>query len=211
MPPRSPGSQPPVDGLGVRVATPADVDAVTNTIVLAFRHDPVWGPAFASPDGGDAVATDLWRAALEGALRYPWTWMTEECEVVSVWIPPGGTELSPAQEGRFEALLVDRLGPAAADVLELLARFEASHPRTEPHYYLSLLATHPDHRGRGIGMALLAGNLALVDAERLPAYLESTNPANNHRYERLGFRAVGSFAVPSNGHVITTMWRPAAR
>jgi hypothetical protein len=30
------------------------------------------------------------------------------------------------------------------------------------------------------------------------------------RYERLGFRAVGSFTVPRDGHVITTMWRPAA-
>ena len=33
-------------------------------------------------------------------------------------------------------------------------------------------------------MALLADNLALIDAERMPAYLESTNPANNARYER---------------------------
>ena len=211
MRPDHPGSQPADERLSVRVATPADLDAVTTTITLAFRHDPVWGPAFASPDGGDAVATDLWRFALEGALRYPWTWMTERGEAVSVWIPPGGTELSLEQEERFEGLLVDRLGSAAADVLGLLARFEASHPRTEPHYYLSLLGTHPDHRGRGLGMALLAHNLALVDAERLPAYLESTNPANNHRYERLGFRVSGSSSVPRDGHVITTMWRPAAR
>ncbi len=42
-------------------------------------------------------------------------------------------------------------------------------------------------------------------------------PTSNRRtrrtttgYERLGFRAVGSFTVPSDGHVITTMWRPAA-
>jgi len=62
---------------------------------------------------------------------------------------------------------------------------------------------------RGAGMALLADNLAVIDAERMPAYLESTNPANNHRYERLGFRAIGSFAVPRDGHVIATMWRPA--
>lgn len=195
--------------LHVRVATVRDLDAITNTITLAFRDDPVWGRAFASPDGGDAAARDLWRAYLEGSLRYPWTWLTEDAEAVSVWYPPGGTELSPEQEEGFERLLVDRLGPTAGSVLELLARFAVSHPRTEPHYYLSLLGTHPDHRGQGIGMALLADNLASIDAEHLPAYLESTNPANNHRYERLGFAAVGSFTVPGDGHVITTMWRPA--
>jgi GNAT superfamily N-acetyltransferase len=210
MRPTSPENVPMQQGLGVRVATAGDLDVVTRTITLAFRDDPVWGPAYASPNGGDALAADVWRIMLEGALRYPWTWLTDGGGAVSVWIPPGGTELSREQEERVETLLVDRLGPAADGVLELLARFEASHPRTEPHYYLSLLGTHPDHRGRGIGMALLADNLARVDAERLPAYLESTNPSNDHRYERLGFRAVGSFTVPADGHVITTMWRPAA-
>ena len=209
MRPDPSGSQPAEPRLRARVAAPGDLDAVTNTITLAFRQDPVWGPAFVGPDGGDAVARELWRAVLEGAFRYPWTWLTDGGEAVSVWIPPHGTELSPEQEERFGELLVDRLGPAAGSVLELLGRFEAAHPRTEPHYYLSLLGTHPDHRGRGAGMALLADNLAVIDAERMPAYLESTNPANNHRYERLGFRAIGSFAVPRDGHVIATMWRPA--
>ncbi len=38
-------------------------------------------------------------------------------------------------------------------------------PRSEPRYYLTLLGTHPDHRGRGIGMGLLARNLELIDSE----------------------------------------------
>jgi ribosomal protein S18 acetylase RimI-like enzyme len=32
----------------------------------------------------------------------------------------------------------------------------AFHPREPPHYYLTLLGTHPDHRGKGIGMRLEA-------------------------------------------------------
>jgi GNAT superfamily N-acetyltransferase len=39
----------------------------------------------------------------------------------------------------------------------------------EPHYYLSLLGTRDEHRGRGLGMALLKENLARIDAERMPA------------------------------------------
>jgi GNAT superfamily N-acetyltransferase len=55
------------------------------------------------------------------------------------------------------------------------ARFDAAHPREEPNFYLSLLGTHPSHAGRGIGMALLAENLARIDREGMPAYLESSN------------------------------------
>ena len=90
---------------------------------------------------------------------------------------------------------------------ELYERFEATHPRVEPHAYLSLLATHPEHRGRGIGQALLADHLADWDRLGVPAYLESTNPANDHRYERLGFRRVGGFTAVRDDAPITTMWR----
>ena len=83
--------------------------------------------------------------------------------------------------------------------MELLERFEAAHhPRDEPHYFLSLLGTHPAHAGRGLGMALLAENLQRIDSEHMPAYLESSNPGDNHRYERYGFVELGTFYPPSS-------------
>ena len=95
--------------------------------------------------------------------------------------------------------------------MNLVERFEASHPQEPPHYYLSLLGTHPDYRGRGLGTGLLAQNLASMDVEEVPAYLESTNPDNNPRYERLGFRRVGEFTTPDGKRTITTMWRDVER
>ena len=56
-------------------------------------------------------------------------------------------------------------------------------------------------------MALLAHNLTTIDAEGMPAYLESTNGANDKRYEALGFRRVGSFSRPDGQLAISTMWR----
>jgi GNAT superfamily N-acetyltransferase len=89
----------------------------------------------------------------------------------------------------------------------LLDRFEASHPREEAHYYLSLLGTDPDRRGEGLGKALLIQNLKLMDAEGIPAFLESSNPANNARYEQLGFRQLGEFTTPDGARTVATMWR----
>jgi len=72
---------------------------------------------------------------------------------------------------------------------------------------LSLLATHPDHRGRGVGQALLAANLASWDRAGVPSYLESTNPANDHRYARAGFRSIGGFETVVDGAWVNAMWR----
>jgi threonine dehydratase len=104
---------------------------------------------------------------------------------------------------------IERLGGEVIKVpFELWERFAANHPHDEPHAYLSLLATHPDHRGQGIGQRLLAEDLARWDAARLPAYLESTNPGNDHRYERAGFRRIGGFRAVLDDAPISTMWRP---
>jgi hypothetical protein len=58
-------------------------------------------------------------------------------------------------------------------------------------------------------MALLAENLGRIDEEHMPAYLESSNPANNHRYQRHGFAIIGEFYPPTGTTPITTMWRDA--
>jgi GNAT superfamily N-acetyltransferase len=182
---------------------------VTETISLAFHNDPAWSWAFADPASRQVGYVVFWGFLIKGALRYPWVMMTESCEAAAVWIPPGGTEVAPEDEALWASLAERLFGSRAGEVLELLARFEENHPHTEPHYYLSLLATHPDHAGRGIGMRLLAENLARIDTEHMPAYLESTNPANNPRYERQGFVTTGAFHPPGSDVPITTMWRDA--
>jgi GNAT superfamily N-acetyltransferase len=195
--------------LAARRATASDIDLVTSIITLAFAHDPLWAHALARLDGETAHHAEFWRLFVAGALRYPDTWLTSGGEATAVWIPPGGTEMTPGQEQRLADLAAGRLGPAAGDCLKLVSRFEAAHPSAEPHYYLTLLGTHPDHRGQGIGMRLLARNLDLVDAAHLPAYLESTNPANNRWYASVGFEPHGEFCYPGGGPMVTTMWRPA--
>ncbi len=187
-----------------RVATRADLDGVTETLWAAFVDDPVWRWAF--PDHEDLKP--WWRFYIESALRYPWLWVMGEYAAASLWIPPEGQELTDEEEEKQLApLLKDLTGSRFPEVMELLERFDRSHPRAEPHYYLGLLGTHPSYRGRGIGMDLLAQNLAAVDADGFAAYLESTNHINDKRYERLGFVRIGEFSTPDGAHTAATMWR----
>lgn len=129
---------------GVRAATEADLDQVTRTLWLAFRSDPLWSWAFPERE----KLEPWWRFLIRGALRHRWVSVLGDYAAVSVWIPPGRDELSPEEERQVEGLLEDLVGSRAVQIMELLERFEASHPRESPHYYLSILGTHPDHRWR---------------------------------------------------------------
>ena len=191
--------------MSARIATERDLDGVTATLTAAFAQDPLWSWAF--PDSADLAV--WWRFHASSALRYPGVWVVGDYDAASIWIPPGGVELTEDEEGQVESILRNLVGARADEVIELLERFEASHPHDEPHYYLSLLGTHPDRRGEGLGMGLLAENLARIDSEGMPAYLESSNSANDHRYERLGFERVGHFTRPDEEVGVSTMWRPA--
>jgi GNAT superfamily N-acetyltransferase len=188
-----------------RVATADELDALTETLTLAFREDPVWSWGFSVRERGLEGIRAAWRLYLSSALGYDWVWCTEDGAAVSLWIPPGKADLLPEDEDRFEPLMREALESNAERLFEAFERFEEARP-SEPHYYLSLLGTHPDRSGEGWGMGLLADNLARIDAEGAAAYLESSNPANVPRYERLGFAVFDEFAV-SEGITVAQMWR----
>ncbi len=191
-----------------RIATAADAEKVTEILVLAFNRCPTWGWVFPDPVARARQHRALWGLLVAGALRYPWVWLGAGDVTTSVWIPPDGTELSDEQLALVEPMFVDMLGPGASRVLSTLDAFDAAHPHDEPHYYLSLLGTDPAHHGHGYGLGLLEENLRIIDAEGMPAYLESSNPANVPLYERYGFRVLSSFDVPGGGPTVPTMWRP---
>jgi ribosomal protein S18 acetylase RimI-like enzyme len=195
----------------MRIASSADVEAVTEIIALAFATDPVWAPALARDDGSTAHHLAFWRQFVEGAVPQGMVFRSDDDAAVAVWIPPGADEMTEAQVDVLRGVVIESLDPAAQEAMfQLWDRFDSHHPQDEPHAYLSLLATHPDHRGRGIAQALVRENLAEFDRRRLPAYLESTNPANDHRYERLGFAKIGSFPGVADGSTVSTMWRFAS-
>ena len=191
-----------------RRATGADVDAITDAFTTAFFRDPVWGPVFPDESLRAEQSAVMWRVYAASALRYPWTFVTPGVESAAIWIPPGGEELTAAEARRLTELIEEAAGPvAAATAREIDERFAAAHPAGE-FFHLTILATHGRHRGKGLGMALLADTLARVDALGAAAYLESTNPANNERYRSAGFEPRADITMPS-GRTVTTMWRPA--
>jgi GNAT superfamily N-acetyltransferase len=198
------------DNLSPRLASPRDSDEVVSILVGAFHDDPTWSWAFPDPALRAEQHKRLWRLFVDGAMRFPWVWLTKGNTATSVWIPPQETEFSDEQEAALEPAIVEMLGPKASRVLHALEMFDQAHPRGVPHYFLSLLATVPEHRGHGYGLRLLTENLRQIDEAGMPSYLEASNPANVPLYMRHGFEVLDSFTVPEGGPEVFTMWRAPA-
>ncbi len=188
----------------------ADAATLTRLLTGAFHADGVWG-AWAFPDRETRWANRhaMFRLFIEGALRYPFSWLSYGKTAASVWIPPGGTDLSADQEVALEAQVASGDGIAVDRVLKAFELFDGTRPSV-PHYYLSLLGTDPVHAGRGHGQRLLSHNLAQIDAEGgAPAYLD-TSDLLVPLYGRHGFQVVATFVLP-NGPKVNGMWRERRR
>jgi ribosomal protein S18 acetylase RimI-like enzyme len=188
----------------IRTAGRDDEAAVINVITLAFAADPMarWAtpdpvrylarmPAVARAFGGNGFAHGSVHLAADGA-------------GAAMWLPPG---VQPDGERLAELALANAPEDRLADLGAVLERMGDAHPR-EPHWYLPLIGVDPARRGEGIGAALLRHGLARVDADRLPAYLESSNPRNLDLYRRHGFEPLGTIQVGSSPPIVPMLRRP---
>lgn len=192
-----------------RCASAQDASDVVAILASAFYDDPAWSWAFPEPSLRAEQQRRLWTLFVEGAMRYPYVWLTEGNTATSVWIPPDGTEFSDEQEAALEPMIEEMLGDDSARVMRMFELFDRAHPRDVPHFFLSLLGTSTEHRGRGHGLGLLAHNLREIDEAGMPAYLEASAPVNVPLYERQGFVVLDSFQLPAGGPEVFTMWREA--
>jgi GNAT superfamily N-acetyltransferase len=191
----------------VRVAGAGDLRAVSLVLARAFRDDPVHRWILPS-ELGWALASDAFFAmVMREALRHQSAFTTEAHEGAALWVPPYPVPATWRERLGTAARWYFALGRRAAAVGRELARVERAHP-LEPHWYLAVLGTDPRHQRRGVGSALLAPTLARCDADRVPAYLESSKRENMPFYERHGFRVSGEL-VFRNGPTVWRMQREA--
>ena len=207
----------------LRAAGPGDLDAVVDLLTGVFLDDPLMSAIAAAAPEPRAALGHLHRVEL--AAHYlaadPAARADSRVDLavdaaggaplgVALWDAPSSADvvgpLGPGNE-LPPGLDLDLLGGAWELCLADAAQCEAHRP-AEPHWYLYMVAVAPAARGRGIGGRLLGHGLKRVDAEGLPAHLESTTPGSRRLYERFGFRQVAELAG-SGLPVYWAMTRPA--
>jgi GNAT superfamily N-acetyltransferase len=162
-------------------ATPADRDRVISTVAAAFRTDPAMRYFF--PD--DATYLDHLAAfcgyLFDKRVARGTVWVAESGAAAALWD-------APVLNGATGAVL-----ELPGDALDRISRYDAaveSVMPSQPHWYLGIIATHPDYAGRRLGRALIAAGVAQAREAGLPAYLETSNPANVDLYQAAGWSIV---------------------
>ena len=110
--------------------------------------------------------------------------------VAALWLPPGVT----ADETLLVSTLFDIIPENIQENMKHLgAEIDKYHPET--CWYLSHLGTEPNMQGQGRGALIMKDILQRCDLEKMPAYLESSNPKNIPFYERHGFEIMTEINV----------------
>jgi len=187
-----------------------DLSAAAEALARAFQDDPL--QAYVFPDTAERAS----RSPVHFApiLRYGLLFgevLTNVGEPLgaSVWLPPGGWEVTP--ERADEAGLNDlprAIGEEEAGrFFSALGALEPYHQDVPPHWYLMVVGVSPEGRGLGLGRALIQPVMDRADAAGLPCYLETAQPDNVAFYEHLGFRRVVDLVEPQSGLRLWTFRR----
>jgi GNAT superfamily N-acetyltransferase len=170
-------------------ATPADRDQVVNTVVEAFHADPAFRYFFPDNDTYAAHAAEFTRYLFDRRVQLGSVWVALGGAVAALWDPPAPTmDTSPTRVAALDL---------PADVLQRIDRYDSvvhGLLPSEPHWYLGVLATRPDHAGRRLGRWLMGAGVTTAHAQGMPACLETTNPANVELYRREGWQVLDQVA-----------------
>jgi len=188
-------------------------DAALATVVAAFRADPLLRWWFPDDATYDVLASRFFGVLLDTRLEGGEVWVVGPAHeagdedgpgahdgagvvaAVSMWVPPGGNLLGPdVASARYGEVVGGLPAPSAERIAATDEVVDVLIP-LDPHWYLGVLATHPDHRGCGLGTAVCEPVFAAADRAGVPIVLETANPRNVGYYTRRGFAVLQQASV----------------
>lgn len=199
-----------LSGAQARAAVMADAEAASQTLARAFIDDPLICFILSDEARRPAKMPRLFKLLFKLGLPYGACDVTEGYEAVALWRPPGKWHIPFHQYITNGAEFLGIFGASTAlRVMTIMDYIEKRHPK-EPHYYLQAIGTDPAKQGKGFGGVVMRRHLAVADAARMPAYLESSKEKNIPIYQSFGFAVTGEIRLP-DGPTLYPMWREARR
>jgi ribosomal protein S18 acetylase RimI-like enzyme len=198
---------------GVHVTLTTDVrsasgeseqQAVIAVITLAFSTDPMARWTFPDPATYLRVMPQVVRAFGGNGFAHGTAHLAAGGAAADMWLPPG----VHADTERLTSLIEEHAPKEQqADMERVFAQMDTYHP-SEPCWYLPMIGVDPVCQGHGYGSALLRHALEQCDRDRMPAYLESSNPRNIPLYQRHGFEIIGTIQAGTSPTVVPMLRRP---
>lgn len=190
-------------------ATAAHLAAVADDLSAAFAGDPIFDWFLRADARRDAARRSLFGMLTAIGLADGEIWRPETGGAAAIWLPSESLGPSPLlQELRSLPRILQVTGLSRFPRMSAMrAMMDAHHPKAPPHAYLWFVGVRPEAQGLGVGSRLLAHGLARVDEKGLPAYLESSSPANVPLYRRHGFEVVEVLKARPDAPEMWAMWR----
>lgn len=167
-----------------------DLDWAAGLLTDAFLEEPPTTHLFTGPSRRAHVDYFM-RCSCRYALLFGECYGTDDRQGVALWLLPGQTAMTPGRMYKAGMLSAPwRMGLGAFRRFMAFAGHTDALHRTAapmPHYYLFALGVAPSAQGQGVGRRLVDSMLQRVDAESMPAYLETQSPRNLALYQRAGF------------------------
>ncbi|NND75629.1 MAG: GNAT family N-acetyltransferase [Ilumatobacter sp.] len=179
----------------IRRATPDDVGRLSVTAMRAFVDDPVMRWLYPDDEMYLAPGGSVFWQAMHGWIRNDEVWCTEDGTALAVWLLPG----RPEHVADPDADVHRPPSPELEQRFGLIGAAMAAHTPPELHWYLQLLATHPDWQRQGLGAELMRLQFARKADEGLPCYLETESPENVAYYRGHGFDVRSEWDVDPDG------------
>lgn len=190
------------------------LESVAHTVAASFADDPIWKWIY---DAGDTLPIEtglgLARMLVARSTSADAIHSIADEGAVALWTAPAGSlsvedeAIRDEQSMPFAIAFAEQLGDRIA-ITGKLSEAMAAHRPDEPHWYLGILGTHPDHQNQGLGSQVLKAMLDEADALGLPTFLESSNPRNYGFYQRHGYTAAQELTVEDSPPLLG-FWRPA--
>ena len=189
----------------IRKATRDDLPAIVDAMAHAFYDDPVFKWMFPDDDRRLRQSRRYFAGRARALFRQDEIYTVDGGRAAAMWARPGEWHDPPLEVLRQFASLLPAMWKRVPQSLAGLREIESRHPE-RPHWYLSVLGTHPERQGEGLGSALLQPILDECDRLEIPAYLETSTERNVDFYTRHGFRVSERIRMPG-GPPMWLMWR----
>jgi ribosomal protein S18 acetylase RimI-like enzyme len=191
----------------VRTIEKAESARLAGVLARAFESDAMATHVFRDPVRRLSDVEQMFGMFLRGIyLPHRACYTVGDFQGGALWLPPGKYPGSAWQQLRLLPGFIRLFGLRTPAVFRDIDHMEKMHPKEKPHWYLAFLGVEPSEQGKGLGSALLRPVLNRCDAERTPAWLETTNERNLPLYERHGFKVVNECDIPNGPH-FWGMWR----
>lgn len=199
-----------------RRAGRTELPQVRDLLTTAFMDDPVFGWGFrAGPGLRDGLNAYFDFSLDQQCAPHDRIYVAGDYAAAAAWLPASGLASLSIPAWRMMLMLPRMLQITGwsrlTRAMALGDAMEKHHPPEPPHWYLFFIGVAPALKGQGVGSALLEATLKQVDAERMPAYLDNSNPKNTRLYERHGFRAVSEYRAKPDAPPMLGMWRDARK